>query len=234
MPNSRSGVASLLIAIIDAALFVAVWVLGFLQHYSVVRLSMTFFVTGIIGSVALLPLAFVLSGISLLKKGVSRSFPLIALAIEGCVLTIIVGVLVWWFTVPGNLSDLSVSGHGRYCYTGDIFGQEPLYRCVEKTDTIEAHLGETFGLAYTLNGGPDGGNVTVEQIWLYPPPGVRESPNSPNQLQVSRNTQSRIGLSSFMMYTFDHDWELVPGTWTFQIWVGQEKLVQRSFVVVLR
>ena len=33
-------------------------------------------------------------------------------------------------------------------------------------------------------------------------------------------------------YTFAHDWELLPGVWTFQIWYQGRMLAEEKFTVV--
>jgi hypothetical protein len=35
-------------------------------------------------------------------------------------------------------------------------------------------------------------------------------------------------------YQFGHDWEIVPGTWTIELWDGDRKLASQSFQVVKR
>ena len=40
-----------------------------------------------------------------------------------------------------------------------------------------------------------------------------------------------IGETVYLGYGFEHAWEIVPGTWTYQIWHDGRKLAERSFTV---
>lgn len=42
----------------------------------------------------------------------------------------------------------------------------------------------------------------------------------------------RVGASNWNGYTFDDPWELVPGTWTMELWVGKQRLASQEFTVV--
>jgi hypothetical protein len=41
-----------------------------------------------------------------------------------------------------------------------------------------------------------------------------------------------IGAQLHRDYTFEHDWELLPGVWTFQIWYQGRLLAEEKFTVV--
>lgn len=38
--------------------------------------------------------------------------------------------------------------------------------------------------------------------------------------------------AGYVDYGFDDPWELVPGTWTIELWHGDRKLATQSFTVV--
>jgi hypothetical protein len=43
--------------------------------------------------------------------------------------------------------------------------------------------------------------------------------------------QTRIGETSYASYTLEDTFELVPGTWIFELWQGNRKLATESFRV---
>ena len=40
-----------------------------------------------------------------------------------------------------------------------------------------------------------------------------------------------IRADSYSGYSFDDPWEIVPGTWRFEIWLGGRKMAEQSFNV---
>jgi len=40
-----------------------------------------------------------------------------------------------------------------------------------------------------------------------------------------------MGRSGYVGYTFDNDWELVPGQWTIEVSVGSTSRVEKTFNV---
>ena len=42
---------------------------------------------------------------------------------------------------------------------------------------------------------------------------------------------TQIGTDYLDGYGFNEPWEIVKGTWTQQIWYGDRKLLERSFVI---
>jgi hypothetical protein len=42
---------------------------------------------------------------------------------------------------------------------------------------------------------------------------------------------TRIGDAYLDGYGFNEQWEIVPGTWTLQIWQGNRKLLERDFAI---
>lgn len=58
-------------------------------------------------------------------------------------------------------------------------------------------------------------------------------PNGGQRIHESKyNRVKKIGNTEYLGYGFENEWELEPGTWTFQIWYKDRKLVDQSFTVV--
>jgi hypothetical protein len=105
-------------------------------------------------------------------------------------------------------------------------------RLVETTKTIPARLGVEFGFRYKIYGQPNGAEIQLKKITLVPQPGLR-NPNTGNTLVRGEIVYTeKIGVTRYKGYHFDDPWELVPGTWTFELWQGDRKLASQEFNVV--
>ena len=102
---------------------------------------------------------------------------------------------------------------------------------VATTKTVPAKYGLHFGFRYRVNG-PDLGQVvdlkkTVQFPAVMVPPGLAK-PMTTYDYAFS----ARTGVTSYTGYSFDHAWEFVPGTWTFQLLQRERRLAELSFTVV--
>jgi hypothetical protein len=100
------------------------------------------------------------------------------------------------------------------------------------TDRVPARVGTMFGFRYQIFGQPLGEPVPLKFVTRFPRPGVqvpgsREQPVTTNEYTLPRT----IGDVFYRGYGFDEAWELVPGVWTFEIWSGDDKLVEKTFTV---
>lgn len=107
----------------------------------------------------------------------------------------------------------------------------PIAKNTEATTTIPARLGVEFGLRYLIVGAPNAAEVTVDIVNTYPKPGLVD-PADPKPILESRfSRQKKIGEPIYLGYGFENAWEMVPGTWTFEIWYQGRKLAEQSFTV---
>jgi hypothetical protein len=105
------------------------------------------------------------------------------------------------------------------------------FKHLRTTRQVPAALGTSFGFRYRVNG--DYGIAPLTQVLILPPPGI-DSPLSGKT--VTRDVfpdDALIGGEDMMMMTFDHMWEMVPGTWTVQLWSGNRKLAEESFEIFI-
>jgi hypothetical protein len=100
------------------------------------------------------------------------------------------------------------------------------------TRTVPAQIGTTFGCRYKVVGKPEDEPVELRRIVVFPPPGLRPSASSKPVSRDESTLQTRIGQSNYMFYTFEDSFELVPGTWSMEMWHGNRKLATQSFTVV--
>jgi hypothetical protein len=103
---------------------------------------------------------------------------------------------------------------------------------IASTSTIPAKIGIKFGFRYTISGAPYDGRVTIKQVTIYPPAGVT-NPKTGLLSTNSFSTVYRVGMPPiFAGYDIDAPWEMVPGVWTIQLWIGDQKFAEQSFTVV--
>lgn len=99
------------------------------------------------------------------------------------------------------------------------------------TTTVPARHGVRFGFRYRIIGAPAGAAVPVRFLTVFPPAGLRP-PNTARPIHNSEsNVTQKIGEVGYHDYGFDDPWELVPGSWTIQIWYGNNKLAEQKFTV---
>jgi len=104
-------------------------------------------------------------------------------------------------------------------------------KLVQPTATIPGRLGVRFGLRYNIVG-QTGAKVGLKMVTLIPKPGIH-NPNTGNTtVHDEYLTTKTIGTPSYRDYGFDNPWEIVPGTWTFEIWDGDRRLASQNFIVV--
>jgi hypothetical protein len=102
---------------------------------------------------------------------------------------------------------------------------------VEKTTRIEARLGAHFGFRYLIVGKPKTGTANLKFIGIYPQ-GITNPKTGNTTVRSEFSAAKPFGEKLYRGYTLDNDWEIVTGTWTFEIWDGDRKLASQSFELV--
>lgn len=103
-------------------------------------------------------------------------------------------------------------------------------RHVESTTTVPARLGSEFGLRYRLVGtGTD--SVKLKKVWRIPSPGIRNPQTGKITTESVEYTNRKIGSTNYTGYEFEHDWEILPGIWTIELWDGDRKMISQGFLV---
>lgn len=101
----------------------------------------------------------------------------------------------------------------------------------EATDTVPAAIGTEFGMEYRVVGAPQGADVNLDIVTIYPPAGLTD-PRLAEPIRESRFQRTKkIGEVEYVGYGFEDDWEMVAGTWSLQIWYAGRKLFDESFTV---
>ncbi len=128
------------------------------------------------------------------------------------------------YTATSNKVKASGQGIGQNNVTGE--------RLVAMTRTVPMQLGVHFGFHYTVVGTPAGAMAPLRIVTLFPSPGLHNPKASQPILRNEYTIERAIGKPTYHDYSFEDQWELVPGTWTMEIWDGDRKLLSESFTVV--
>jgi hypothetical protein len=102
---------------------------------------------------------------------------------------------------------------------------------VVETNTIPAKLGTKFGFRYRIVGSSWGAPIAIKVVTLYPPAGA-VSPKMGLIHSASLLKTAHIGASNAIAYSADEPWEMVPGVWTIQLWIGDKKFAERTFNMI--
>ena len=101
---------------------------------------------------------------------------------------------------------------------------------VQSTTTIKASIGTTFGILVKLIGEPDGAIITSHFRCIHP---KLTDPVSGHTGETEEwEGPLRVGVARYVSYTFDNEWELVPGKWTIQVLDSGKILAEKTFEVI--
>jgi hypothetical protein len=113
--------------------------------------------------------------------------------------------------------------------TNQLSGVEKL----EATTTVPARLGVSFGLEYRLTGEREGDAATIQIVVVPPKAGLLNPATGKRVHRESwRPSIALVGAATIVGYKLEHDWEVVPRLWRFEIWQAGRKLAQQSFCLV--
>ena len=94
-----------------------------------------------------------------------------------------------------------------------------------------ARVGVGFGVRFRSFGARDGERAMLRSVWKIPSPGIVNPNNGKTYLESAAEFATTIGSNHVRGYTFEQPWEIVPGTWTLEIWQGDRKLLEKSFEI---
>jgi hypothetical protein len=114
----------------------------------------------------------------------------------------------------------------------NTIGTEAGWHFISDGTEVPAKVGTRFGIEFRVDGEPLGEPVTLYMALSFPPQGLR-NPNTGAMLHGTRIAfpNVKIGAPTVLGYGFDNAWEIVPGTWTEQIWYRDRMLAERTFTV---
>ena len=144
-------------------------------------------------------------------------------------------------TVPANVQSVEIVEYGIYqiVHTGEHIplkltaagAIEPAahVQLATTTNRVPAVVGTTFGCLFVLHGEPANARVTLDVVVEHPP--FEKAPGQKTGTVDKIPWPYVIGRKAGYTYTFDNDWEAVPGTWSIQVWYHGRKFAEQKFVV---
>jgi hypothetical protein len=144
---------------------------------------------------------------------------------------------------PPQIDRLEITDYGVYTMDEKIIStnadgvtkrDSTNIRLAEQTLTVKAQLGVHFGFRYNVIGSPADAPVDLRIVLVYPPGGLH-NPDVPHPIYGAEFPSHRkIGEQSvYAGITFGHEWGLVPGPWSVELWQGDRKLASQTFTVVM-
>lgn len=127
---------------------------------------------------------------------------------------------VWMHGIDYGIYRIEGSGPGRTA------------KLLEKTDRIPLKRGTTFGVMVEILGPKDGRERTLRKITRFPAPGLTNPRTGKTRPYSETQVTVHLGDTLHGLFTFDHPWEMVPGTWSIEYWQGDEKIIDKQFNVV--
>jgi len=103
---------------------------------------------------------------------------------------------------------------------------------LRKTTRIDAKIGTHFGFRYKIVGQPNDGEANITFVTLPAAPGLKNPKTGKVSTREEYSAAVTFNETGYAGYALGEDWEIVPGTWTFELWDGQRKLASQSFEIV--
>jgi len=103
------------------------------------------------------------------------------------------------------------------------------FTLIQSTTNVPARIGTRFGFRFRVLGSPPNAPIVLRVVGKHPPftnPGTGKTTT-----RDEYELPSWIG-DTYTSFSFDEEWELVVGEFTFEIWHEDKKLCKQSFMVV--
>jgi len=102
---------------------------------------------------------------------------------------------------------------------------------IRKTDTVDAVLGETFGMEFSIIAKTKKG-IKVRRVWEFPKSMIDGRGNSFKE--SSSDMVYTPNVSTVTTYELEEDFEIIPGKWTIRFYYEDKLLHERTFHLVKR
>lgn len=102
---------------------------------------------------------------------------------------------------------------------------------IKQTDRIPLQKKLTLGVTFVPSGRAPGQPVRLKHVWRFPPPGIKNPDTGKTCTSEETETEFVFGTAGLVSYTFDVDFEMLPGPWTLEVWDGTTKLAEKTLTV---
>ena len=128
-------------------------------------------------------------------------------------------------------------------------------KLVQSTTTVPARVGVEFGFRYKIVGQPAAApppqagttilgiqlgsqpapppvaTTNLKYVTRIPKPGMRNPETGNVTLTNVFYQEHKVGEQLYRLYRLTERWEVVPGTWTLEIWDGDRRLSSQDFLL---
>ena len=111
------------------------------------------------------------------------------------------------------------------------FSLSDSWRIEQSTNQVRASLGTRMGIGYTFEGAVRGAAVRHRVVWQFPEDGITNPTTKRHLTSFEWEQTCVVGSQCLAGQAFIEPWELVPGTWTIEVWAGDRRMLRESFVV---
>src|ERR1039458_3973761 len=102
---------------------------------------------------------------------------------------------------------------------------------IHKTDRIPLQKGLFFGVSVICKAQTSNQSVKLRRIIRFPPPGIKNPKTGKKFLFEEETMEFEIGKNIAVLYAFDHDYELLPGKWKFEVWDNNSILAEKTLEI---
>lgn len=103
-------------------------------------------------------------------------------------------------------------------------------RILKRTRFIPAKRDLSFGFTYSLRSEVVK-SLPVRLVTIHPP--LTNPETGKTSTEYSRMGRLKVDSDLNRGFSFDHDWEMAPGMWAFEIWFEEKLITRQEFEVYL-
>ena len=137
-------------------------------------------------------------------------------------------MVAWGEMEAADIGPMSPDAHEHALTRGRTIADPVITR---QTDHIVARLCQQFGATAAFTAGP--GEALPDRVQVHSRHPVLTRPEDGATSTDDSFETSVAGGQATVGFTFDHTWELQPGTWTMEFRVAGEVVAAQSFIVTL-
>jgi hypothetical protein len=104
-------------------------------------------------------------------------------------------------------------------------------RLISSTTSVMGMIGVRFGLRYVVLSESRGARASLKFVITLPSGGLRNPATGQLFFQSEHSVTVPFGTVRYWEYHFQHQWEIAPGLWRFEIWDGTNKLGEQEFCI---
>ena len=129
----------------------------------------------------------------------------------------------------GMFEPVKVGTEGAPGTSAGIVNIAKSMRLLERTDRIPRSRGVVFGFMFSVEGTPNGKKIPVEVTVIHPR--FTDPKTGKTSERETWAQEPTLGLPSFAGWSFDEEWDRVPGQWTIRVSVKPGMVVEKVFTV---